>query len=231
MARARTELSPAAIAKAAIWLCDKDGVDALSMRKVAARLGVGTMSLYHYVANKDELLVLMSDEIMGELVVEDLPSGWRDGLRAIATSTKAAFDRHGWMIQEMLSGEGQGGPNHMAHFEQSVSTLSDLELDRFDKLHVLSVVDEFTFGFIMHEALDSNEAADEDKMAEAVSFIEEQLATGEFPHTAAMMGPDENLEEVVQEMFASVNQADRFTSGLDIMLDGIEAFLRRKGAI
>lgn len=74
------------IAEAAIAVADAEGLEALSMRRIARELGLGTMSLYHYVAGKDELLDLMADAIMGNQLVDDadLQQGWRHALRAIA---------------------------------------------------------------------------------------------------------------------------------------------------
>ena len=227
----RTRLSRATIAEAAIALCDEDGVAALSMRKVAARLGVGTMSLYHYVRTKDELLTLMSDGIMGELLLDEVPRGWREGLRAVALQTKAAFDRHGWLLQEMLTGGGSAGENGMRHFEQSVAPLDGLGLSREQRLHIISLVDEYAFGFMLSHAANAREIADEEQLTEAVDYIEEQIATGEFPHAAALLEEGESVAEVTRAMFESVADAGRYESGLDILLDGIEVHLRRLGAL
>src|SRR3954447_23595661 len=70
------------IARTAIAIADAEGFEAVSMRRIAADLGAGTMTLYHYVGGKDELVALVSDAIMGEIVVPDdeLPDGWREGL-------------------------------------------------------------------------------------------------------------------------------------------------------
>ena len=66
------------------------------MRRLAAELGAGTMTLYHYVHSKDDLIALMEDAIMGELLVPDgqLPTDWRQALTAIAHRTRATFRRH-----------------------------------------------------------------------------------------------------------------------------------------
>lgn len=226
-----TKLSRETIAAEAIALCDEEGVGALSMRKVAARLGVGTMSLYHYVRTKDELLALMSDGIMGELLLDEVPSGWREGLRAIALSTKAAFDRHGWLLDEMLSGSGQAAGNGVRHFEQSVSTLAELDLPREERLHIISLVDEYAFGFIISHGENQRQVANDEQMDEALTFIEEQFATGAFPHAATLVGEGEDFRDVTRELFTSIADGSRFERGLDIVLDGIEAHLRRLGAL
>src|SRR5262249_22635960 len=94
----RARLTREQIATVALALADAEGVEALSMRRVAAELGVGTMTLYYYVETKDELLALMNDSMMGEILVPDdeLPTEWRPALEAIAQRSRAAFRRHPW---------------------------------------------------------------------------------------------------------------------------------------
>ena len=79
------------IAEAAMRIADTEGIDALSMRRLAAELGAGTMTLYHYVRGKDELLALVTDRVMGEVIVPDdeFPDGWREAMTTIAHRTRA----------------------------------------------------------------------------------------------------------------------------------------------
>jgi hypothetical protein len=116
----RPSHSRAEIARAAIEIADADGFEAVSMRRVAQKLGAGTMTLYHYVRNKEELIALMSDAIMGEILVPDdeLSEDWRMALTQIATRTRAIFARHRWIFDRF--GDGRPGPNGMRHFEQSL---------------------------------------------------------------------------------------------------------------
>src|SRR6266540_2560688 len=110
------------IAAAAIAVADAEGIEAVSMRRVAAELGFGTMSLYHYVRSKDELLDLMSDGIMGGQLVDDaeLQQGWRAGLTAIAHATRRNIERHPWMGDAMRPQHSNvPGPNAMRHVDQS----------------------------------------------------------------------------------------------------------------
>ena len=87
--------SRSAAVRAAIEIADNEGVEALSMRKVAARLGAGTMSLYRYVANKDDLLDLMVDAVIGEEPLPEEPSGdWRTELAEQARRARRSAQRH-----------------------------------------------------------------------------------------------------------------------------------------
>src|SRR5919106_1174181 len=91
----RPSYSREQIAETAIAIADAEGYEAVSMRRIAAELGAGTMTLYHYVQNKDELVALIADTIMSEIVVPDdeLPDGWREGMAEIARRTLAIFKR------------------------------------------------------------------------------------------------------------------------------------------
>jgi len=84
------------IAKTAIEIADAEGFDAVSMRRIATELDAGTMTLYHYVRTKDELLTLLNDAVMGEVVVPEdelFPENWRDALKLIAVRTNRAAGR------------------------------------------------------------------------------------------------------------------------------------------
>ena len=98
------------IARAAVEIADSEGFDAVSMRRVAQRLGAGTMTLYHYVRNKDELITLMSDAVMAEVVVPEgeLSDDWRAALTQIANRTRDAFAAHHWIFERM--GDGASRP-------------------------------------------------------------------------------------------------------------------------
>src|SRR5262249_15810386 len=78
------------IARAGSRIADTEGFEALSMRRVASELGAGTMTLYHYVRTKDELLALVDNAVMGELLIPEgeVPAGWREGMRQIARRTR-----------------------------------------------------------------------------------------------------------------------------------------------
>ena len=94
------------IARAALAIADREGFAAVSMRRLAREVGVGTMSLYHYLRTKDDLLELMDDAVMGELLVpaEELPDDWREALTAIAETTLAnidAFEKTGRPVFEV----------------------------------------------------------------------------------------------------------------------------------
>jgi AcrR family transcriptional regulator len=217
------------IAAAAMAVADAEGVDAVSMRRVARELGVGAMTLYHYLESKDDLLELMADAVVGEFLVPDdeLPSGWREGLAAIARATRAAFERHPWALQGMR--HPSGGPNGMRHFEQSLAAVASMPVPLFDRIELLTSVDDFVVGFVVREeslrqrARAGDAAVGETARHALAAYIEAQLQTGDYPNIQALM-----RDHSAEELAGIATTGERFERGLARLLDGIAADLRRR---
>jgi AcrR family transcriptional regulator len=212
------------IAEAALAIADRDGFEAVSMREVASKLGAGTMTLYHYVRTKDDLVALMDDALMGEVLVPDaeLPSDWREALSAIARRTRAIYVRHPWALLAMQG--ARPGPNGMRHFEQCLAAVAHTSFDTATKLQLLGIIDDFVFG----HALRAGEAAapaERDVAADIAEFAKRQLETGQYPHTAALFG-DMKARQAFERMAAFSGEAQRFELGLAALLDGAEQRLQ-----
>src|SRR5688572_11624248 len=95
---ARMALSRERVLHAAVALADRDGLESLTMRKLAHELGAGAMSLYHYVPNKEQLLAGMIDIVFSEIEVPTTDMDWRIAMRRRAHSTRAALNRHRWAV-------------------------------------------------------------------------------------------------------------------------------------
>jgi AcrR family transcriptional regulator len=211
------------IAAAALEIADAEGFDAVSMRRVAARLGAGTMTLYHYVRTKDDLIALMDDALMGEVLVPDveLRGDWRAALTAIARRTRAIFVRHPWALLSMLG--TPPGPNGMRHFEQCLAAVASTPLDTAGKLELLALVDDFVFG----HALRTGEArvrarASPKARAAFQEYARRQFDSGRYPQTAALFGnlsPHAAEEQIV----GLAREEERFESGLHALLEGAVA--------
>jgi AcrR family transcriptional regulator len=215
------------IAAAAMRIADAEGTDAVTMRRVATELGAGTMTLYHYVANKQELLALMDDAMMGELLVPDdeLGDDWREAIAEIARRSYGVFKRHPWLVEHLGDEDdpGPGGPNAMRHFEQSLKAAALAGLEDFDRLDLVGFVDDYVFGHVMR-ARETRQS--EEHIAAMLDYLEAELATGEYPHIAELAGDDirGNFER-----FAKIAADEtRFERGLQRLLDGIELDLRRR---
>jgi AcrR family transcriptional regulator len=212
------------IAATALAIADSEGFEAVSMRRVAAELGAGTMTLYHYIRTKDELIDLMDDAIMGEVVVPqgELPTAWRPALATLARKSRAAFLRHPWALRALRG--ARGGPNGMRHFEQSLAAVAELDVSTREKLELISIVDDYVFGFVFRSGeLEAafGETMHEELIAELLPHFEAQIHSGGYPHIEALFGESSALE--VWKMIVDTMSAEsRFEKGLALLLDGIE---------
>jgi AcrR family transcriptional regulator len=198
MSRQNTNLSREIIAAAALKIADKEGFEAVSMRRVAQQLNVGTMSLYYYVKTKDDLVAVMDDALLGEALLPALPKGSKPAMIAIARSTHALFLRHPWALVSMLS--APPGLNAMRHMEQCLEALAETRMSDREKIALLATVDDFVFGHALREA--ANDTAID------MEFARAQLATGAFPRIA--------------KVFAK----GRIESGKDRFEQGLRALLK-----
>ncbi len=140
------------LAQTAIRIVDAEGLDALSMRRLAAELGAGTMTLYHYVRTKDELLTLVSDEVMAEVLLPEgyeLPSDWREAIVVVALRSRDAMRRHPWVFD--LSGDLGLGPNSVKHMDQTLQAVDGIEAPLATKLDVVVAIDGYVFGYCLQE--------------------------------------------------------------------------------
>jgi AcrR family transcriptional regulator len=218
------------IAQAAIRIADTEGFDALSMRRVAAELKAGTMTLYHYVRTKDELLALVHNAIMGELLIptDELPAGWRAGMREIAHRTRAVFVRHPWVVQ--LPQSADDGPNDTLHFEQSLAVMAETGLPVQECLELVVLVDDYVFGYVQRfNPIDALAGADPEKaVAQFAAEAAQRLAGLDpeaFPHLHALFPPGAEREALAGLIRFAVDP-DRFGRGLELLLDGIEGRVR-----
>src|SRR5262245_12927248 len=217
------------IARTAIAIADAEGFDAVSMRRIAGELGAGTMTLYHYVGGKDELVALVSDAIMAEIIVpeDELPDGWREGLAEIARRTREIFKRHPWIVEHMGEGDPSAtGPSVLRHVEQTFAVTARTGLDLEKQVELSSVVDDYVFGHAMrayHHAHFGAEDDSDEGVDALVAYLTEQLAAGDYPHLKAIAGEDPaaGLARIGQ----LTNDEERFERGLQRLLDGLDAWV------
>lgn len=174
----RHHLNCETITAAALAIADAEGFASVSMRRVAQKLGVGTMSPYYYVRTKAELIAAMDDALMAEVVAPSLPRDWRRALTMIALRTRNVFVRHPWALASMQS--APPGVNAMRHMEQCLQALSETGMTTQEKFTLLAVIDDFVFGYALRET-----AGDPDV---DVDLVRKQLATGTFPRLAEAFG-------------------------------------------
>ncbi len=214
------------IASTAVEIADAEGFDAVSMRRLAAELGAGTMTLYHYVRTKDELLTLVTDTVMGEVIVPDdepFPSEWREALKLIARRTRASLARHPWILD--ITDDPPIGPNAVRHFDQSLAAVASLDLPLEEKFDIVTAVDEYVFGYSLQvrNHLQPEEPHDESMIGYVKSLIE----TGDYPQLDAIARA-QGLEQAWEKIAANLRDPKRFERNLDRLLDGIESSLRAR---
>jgi AcrR family transcriptional regulator len=184
---------------------------------------VGTMTLYHYVRNKDELLALVRDTVMGELIVTDedqLRLGWRQAMTELAHRTRAAARRHPWMFDIVDS--APMGPNAVRHLDQSLQAVASIDLPLDDRLAIADLVDEFVFGYCLNDR--HNARARHHATSEMVDYLAALIGTGAYPALAAI-ADDVGPHGLWNAVSRSRTSRDRFHANLDRLLDGIEADL------
>ena len=221
-------LSRAEIVSAAIAVADAEGPEAISMRRIAREVGAGAMSLYWYVASKEELLDLMLDAIEAEIEVPEPTGDWRADLGAFAHRTRAALRQHRWAV-EFIGTRPPSRPNDVRNLERLLSLLDGIGVDDYHLIMgIFMTVATFVIGAVIREAQEVRFQAEQERV-EASMTAEEIQAEHErfrgwfensrwYPHIARLMeagiDPDDpNTRE------------ERFQFSLDCVLDGIAARL------
>jgi DNA-binding transcriptional regulator YhcF (GntR family) len=215
-----TELTRERIVQAAIAIADAEGLDALSMRGVAARLGVATMSTYRYVTNKDELVVLMADAAFGELgYAEPHPVGWRPILERTARTMWALHRRHPWLAQLSSITRPLPLPNLLVHGEQLLHALDDLDFDAIARLDLQILLYSYIQGLAVHlereaQAQATTGLSEDEWVEQRGPELDAMAASGRYPGFAALLtafadtGYDLDLDKI-------------FELGLRTLLDGL----------
>jgi AcrR family transcriptional regulator len=212
------------ITHVAIRIADREGIDAVSMRRIAAELGAGTMTLYHYVRTKDELLALVVDAIMGEIVLaptEPMPANWRDAITVVAERSRDALRRHTWILD--IADDPPIGPNSVRHFDQSLEAVASLPISFAEKLDIVTVVDEYVFGYSLLERNNQQSVAPS-VPTDMITYVSGLVETGEYPQLAALAA-EVGIEAGWHQVEAHLRDEDRFGRNLAHLLDGIEANL------
>jgi AcrR family transcriptional regulator len=173
------------VVRAAITIADREGLDALTMRRLARELGAGTMSLYWHVRDKDELIELMRDEVAGEHRLE--PSDdWRTDLASFARDTRAVFRRHPWLAS-VAWGTPPLGPNSLRQDELTMAAMNSLGVDLRTQGAISATVYFFVVGFVLRELAQEQVerrtgVTVEEWRASVAPYIQQQLATGRYPN-------------------------------------------------
>src|SRR5829696_6690650 len=196
------------IAATALELVDRDGLDALSMRRLADELGVGTMTLYGYFRNKAELLDALMD-VSVSVTAADLPDSgpWRERVATLAQTMRAWLESHPALVQVRMQ-QTMTRPSQFVVTERIVGALLEAGLDRQEAARAFRVLFTYVFGFV---AFSPTATADS--------------ARREVRSALAALPPDDYplLSSMTDEAAAAAAGDDQFDYGLELILDGIEA--------
>ena len=207
------------IVEAGMRVAQGEGVGALSMARIAKELGVGTMSLYRYVASKDELLTTMVDAGLGSPPPLVAGEDWRAGLMRWAVGVRAAYQGNPWSLRIPISGPPLG-PNNVAWLDNALAALTDTPLTEQEKLSCVLLVS----GFVRNDvtlALDFAEASGgEPQMPGYGQLLAKLISADEMPslHRAIVSGSLDDPDDPDAE----------FMFGMGRILDGIEALMASK---
>lgn len=219
----RAPLSRERVLLTAVELARRDGMDALSMRRLADELGAGAMSLYHYVPDKEELLDGMVDIVFGEIELPPTGVDWRTAMRRRALSTREALNRHRWAVGLMESRRSPGPASFRLH-DAVLGCLRDGGFSIEMTIQAYSVLDAYIYGFALQEESVPFESAEEGA-AVAQEHARRFTEQAEEQQTAALAEEFPHLAEVVAGHVAKVGYdfASAFEHGLDLILDALEA--------
>jgi len=204
-------LSKARVVVEAIRLADHEGVDGLSMRRLAGALGAGAMSLYHYVASKEELLDAMIDIVFEEIELPLDDTDWRSAMRMRAVSARQVLVRHPWAIG-LLESRTSPGPANLRHHEAVIACLRKAGFSILMATHANWLLDSYVFGFALQEANLPFDTADELNNMITDVYLP-QLLPAEFPYLN---------ESAAALVAAGYDPAEEFMFGLDLILAALE---------
>jgi AcrR family transcriptional regulator len=203
----REPLTRDRILAAAIEIADEQGVDSLTMRKLAGQLGYEVMSLYNHIANKDDLLDGMVDVVAGEIVQPSDDRNWRAAVREVAMSAHEALVKHRWASG--LWSRRWPGRNRWQHMETLLRLLNDADLpDDLADLGFHAVTTHIQ-GFTQQQISYSTQVPDEAAM---FARFQREVSPDEFPAVVDHVRYHRETDE----------RRDEFAFVLDLILDGLE---------
>lgn len=211
---ARQPLSREQIVAAAVELADERGLEGLSTRAIAARLGIGATAMYWHVPSMDDLHELMFDAAMGELGLPTRASGdWRADLAVLAGLTHALFGRHPWLV--LLGIQPGIGPATRRYGEFGIAALAPLGLSREQAVSVLAMVNNYVFGFAHRQTAWA-------QLRRRAGFTQQDWAARLDQYLEAARRQDPDLAADISSRMRLASQ-DAFDQGLQCLIAGITA--------
>jgi len=206
----RAPLTRERVLHGAIAIADAGGIAALTIRALADKLGVKPMSVYHHVANKDEILDGIVDLVFSEIDLPTTGGDWRTEIRRRATSARAVLRRHSWAIGLMES-RTSPGPATLRHHDAVIATLRGAGFSVEMTAHAYALLDAYVYGFALQES--SLPFTETDTAGDVTEAIMQQMPSAEYPHLV-----ETATEYILQPGY---NFGDEFEFGLTVILDAL----------
>ncbi len=207
----RVPLSRDRVLRGALAVADSGGLGSLTIRSLANELGVKPMSVYHYVANKDDIIDGIVDLVFSEIELPSPGGDWRTEMRRRADSFRRVLGAHPWSIW-LLQSRTSPGAGTLGHHNAFIATLRTAGFSVAATAHAFALIDSYVYGFALSEAsLPINGPQTVTEVAEGMMQL---FTAGDYPHLVEF-----SVEHVLQPGY---DYSDEFEFGLDLILDGLE---------
>lgn len=210
----RAPLTRERLLAAAMRLADAEGIEALSMRKLAQELGVEAMSLYNHVASKDDVLDGIADIVVAEIEAPAIGADWKAAMRRRATSAHEALLRHPW-APLLIASRVNIGPAMLRYVNATIGCLREAGFSYEMADRAWNAIDSHIYGFTL---LELNFPLESSEYASAAKSFLPLIPASEYPYMRALS------ELVIEGKHRGVQD---FQFGLELLLDGLERLLHR----
>lgn len=206
----RPRLSREQVLRAAVAVADAGGIASLTMRSLADALNVKPMSIYHYVANKDEVLDGIVDMVFSEIELPATGGDWQAEMRRRAASAREAMRRHPWAIA-LVQTRTSPGPATLKHHDTVIGALREAGFSVEMTAHAFAVIDAYVYGFALSEA--TLPIHGPETVTEVAEQMMGQYSAEDYPHLVEF-----SIEHVMKPGY---DYGAEFEFGLDLVLEGL----------
>jgi AcrR family transcriptional regulator len=206
----RTPLSRGRVLDGALAVADAGGIAALTIRSIAEKLGVKPMSVYHHVANKEEILDCIVDMVFAEIELPVRGGDWRTEMHRRAISARRALNRHPWAIQ-LLQSRTSPGPATLRHHDAVIGSLRGGGFSVEMTAHAFALIDSYVLGFALSEA--ALPVNGPETVTEVAESMMQQYAAETYPHLTEF-----STEHVLKPGY---DFGEEFEFGLGLVLDAL----------
>jgi AcrR family transcriptional regulator len=215
----RVPLSRERVLRGAIAVADAGGIGALTIRSLAQELGVKPMSVYHYVANKDEILDGIVDFVFSEIELPVDGGDWRTEMRRRADSARRVLSRHPW-VTPLLQSRISAGPATLRHHNAIIGTLRGAGFSVEQTAHAFALIDSYVYGFALSEA--ALPIHGPESVADLAGSMVQQFPADAYPHLVEF-----TTEHIMRPGY---DFGSEFEFGLSLILDALARSIPDNGS-